>query len=122
MGTYDEEIQNPPTTHFVATVDNLTDMLDFDSEDIDSMDTDEGDDEEPVPTRPWKATSSYDIYMVDTPKEGDGDGIAKDDPSKKQPKHQCQRRHSKSHQNTVIPARETIILRKVLKKTPSNKT
>ena len=33
-GTDDEEIQNPPTTHFVAIVDNLTDMLDFDSEDI----------------------------------------------------------------------------------------
>ena len=27
----DEEIQSPPTTHFVATVDDLTDMLDFDS-------------------------------------------------------------------------------------------
>ena len=50
-GTDDEEIQNPPTTHFVATVDDLTDMLDFDSEDIDGMDTDEGDDEEPAPTR-----------------------------------------------------------------------
>ena len=33
----DEEIQNPPTTHFVATVDDLTDMLDLDSEDIDGM-------------------------------------------------------------------------------------
>ena len=29
-----EEIQTPPTTHFIATVDDLTDMLDFDSEDI----------------------------------------------------------------------------------------
>ena len=47
----DEEIQNPPTTHFVATVDDLTDMLDFDSEDIDGMDADEGDDEEPAPIR-----------------------------------------------------------------------
>ena len=47
-----EEIQSPPTTHFVATVDDLTAMLDFDSKDIDSMDTDEGDDEEPAPTRP----------------------------------------------------------------------
>ena len=28
----DIEIQSPPTTHFVATVDDLTDMLDFDSE------------------------------------------------------------------------------------------
>ena len=46
--TDDEEIQNPPTTHFVATVDDLTDMLDFDSEDIGGMDDDEGDDEEPA--------------------------------------------------------------------------
>ena len=74
-------------------------MLDFDSEDIDGMDADEGDDEEPAPTRPWKATSSYDIYMVDTPKEGDGDGTAEDDPSKKQPKRRRQRRRSKSRQH-----------------------
>ena len=58
----DEEIRNPPTTHFVATVDDLTDMLDFDSKDIDGMDADEGDDQEPAPIGHWKATSSYDIY------------------------------------------------------------
>ena len=29
--------------HLVATVDDLTDMLDFDSEDIDDMDDDAGD-------------------------------------------------------------------------------
>ena len=29
--TGDEEIQSPPTTHFVATVDDRTDMLDFGS-------------------------------------------------------------------------------------------
>ena len=46
----DGGIQNPPTTHFVATVDDLTDMLDFDSEDIDGMDNDAGDDQEPAPT------------------------------------------------------------------------
>ena len=51
-GTDNEEIQSPPTTHFVATVDDLTDMLDFDSEDIDGMDSNEGDDETPAPTRP----------------------------------------------------------------------
>ena len=34
--------------------------------------------------------------MVDTPKEGDGDGTAEDDPSKKQPKCRRQRRRSKS--------------------------
>ena len=51
-------------------------MLDFDSKDIDGMDADEGDDQEPAPIGHWKATSSYDIYMVDTPKEGSGDGTA----------------------------------------------
>ena len=38
----DEEIQSPPTTHLVAAVDDLTDMLDYDSEDIDGMDDDAG--------------------------------------------------------------------------------
>ena len=74
-------------------------MLDFDSEDINGMDTDAGDDEEPSPIGPWKATSSYGIYMVDTPKEGDGNGTAEDDPSKKQPKRRRQQRRSKSRQN-----------------------
>jgi len=95
----DEEIRSPPTTHFVATVDDLTDMLDFDSEDIDGMDADEGDAQEPAPIGHWKATSSYDIYMVDTPKEGNGDGTTEDDPSKKQPKRRRQRRRSKSRQS-----------------------
>ena len=38
----DEEIRDPPTTHLVVTVDDLTDMLDFDSEDIDGMEDDAG--------------------------------------------------------------------------------
>ena len=71
-------------------------MLDFDSEDIDGMDADEGDDQEPAPIGHWKATSSYDIYMVDTPKAGNGDGTTEDDPSKKQHKRRLQRRRSKS--------------------------
>ena len=57
----DEEICSPPTTHLIATVDDLTDMLDFDSEDIDSMDDDAGEEQEPPPTGCWTATSSYDI-------------------------------------------------------------
>ena len=44
-------------------------MLDFDSEDIDGMDDDAGDEQEPLPTGHWTPTSSYDVYMVDTPKE-----------------------------------------------------
>ena len=38
----DKEIRHPPTTHLVATIDDLIDMLDFDSEDIDGMDDDAG--------------------------------------------------------------------------------
>ena len=71
-------------------------MLDFGSEDIDGMDDDAGDEKEPPPTGRWTATSSYDIYMVDTPKEGDGDKTVEDNPSMKQSKHRRQRRRSKS--------------------------
>ena len=38
----DKEIQSPPTTHLVDTIDDLTDMQDYDSEDIDGMDDDAG--------------------------------------------------------------------------------
>ena len=65
--------QPPPTTHFIATVDDLTDVLDFNSEDIDGMDGDAGEEQEPPPIGRWTATSSYDIYMVDTPKENNDD-------------------------------------------------
>ena len=66
-----EEIRRPPTIHLIATVDDSTDMLDFDTEYIDSMDDDAGGEEEPPPTGRWTSTSSYDVYMVDTPKEDD---------------------------------------------------
>ena len=75
-----KEILYPPTTHLIATVDDLTDMLDFGSEDIVGMDDDAGDEQEPPPTGRWTATSSYDIYMVDTPKESDGNKATEDNP------------------------------------------
>ena len=59
----DDEIHSPPTTHLIATVDDLTDMLDFDSKDIDGMDDDAGEEQEPPPTGRWTATSSHDIYI-----------------------------------------------------------
>ena len=68
-------------------------MLDFDSEDIDGMDDDAGEEQEPPPTGCWTATSSYDIYMVDTPKENNGEerkNGTEDNPLEKQSKH---RRH-----------------------------
>ena len=84
-----KEIQSPPTSHFVATVDDLTDMLDYDSEDIDGMDDDAGDDQKPALTEHWKVTPTHDVYMVDTPKGSDNEdqwGAAKDNPADKQPK------------------------------------
>ena len=51
-------VPHPPTTHLIATVDDLTDMLDFDSEDIDGMDDDAGEEQEPPPIERWTATSS----------------------------------------------------------------
>ena len=88
-GADDEEIRSPPTTHLIAIVDDLTDMLDFDSEDIDGMDDDAGEEQEPPPTGRWTSTSSHDIYMVDTPKENNDEerkDAAKDNPLEKQPK------------------------------------
>src|SRR4051812_38243746 len=76
-------------------------MLDFDSEDIDGMDDDAGDDQEPAPVGRWKATSAYDIYIVDAPKDGDGDGTAEDDPSKKQTRRRRQWCRSKSRESKI---------------------
>ena len=61
-------IRCPPTTHFIATIDDLTDVLDFDSEDINGIYDNVGESQDPPLTGRWMATSSYDIYMVDTPK------------------------------------------------------
>ena len=50
-------------------------MLDYASEDIDGMDGDAGEEQARNPpfTGCWTDTSSYDVYMVDTPKEGNDD-------------------------------------------------
>ena len=66
-----EEIRSPPTTDLIATVGDLTDVLDFNPEDIDGMDDDAGEEQEPLPTGHRTPTSSHDVYMVDTPKEND---------------------------------------------------
>ena len=96
-----ERIRCPPTTHFVATIDDLTDVLDFDFGDIDGMDDDAGDIQEPPLTGRWAATSSYDIYMVDTPKETNGDEATEDNPSKKKAKHGRRQRRSKLRQGNT---------------------
>ena len=90
----DGEFRFPPATHYIATVEDLTDMLDYGSEDIDGMDDDaeEEQGQNPPFTMRWMATSSYDVYMVDTPKENNGEDKEKpveDEPPKTQPK--CRR-------------------------------
>ena len=60
-------------------------MLDFTSKDIDCMDDDAGDEQgqDPPFTGRWMTTSTYDVYMVDTPKEDGNDG--KEDPVEDKP-------------------------------------
>ena len=76
-------------------------MLDYASEDIDGMDDDAKEEQSQNPSfiGRWKATYTYDVYMVDTPKEDDGDG-GKDPVEDKYfvapPKRRHQRRRSKS--------------------------
>ena len=54
------------------------------------MDADAGDDQEPAPIGHWTATSSHNVYMVDTPKGSDNEEKG-DRPPEKQSKrrHKC---------------------------------
>ena len=68
------------------------------------MDDDAGEEEAQNPsfTGRWMATSSYDVYMVNAPKENSGDDKedpAEDKPSEIQSKRQRQRRRSKSRRS-----------------------
>ena len=64
LGAGDGEFFSPPATHFIDTIMDLTDTLDYDSEDIDGMDDDAGVSPEPAVTERWMATCSHDVYMV----------------------------------------------------------
>ena len=74
-------------------------MLDYTSEDIDGMDDDveaEPGQNPPITGR-WTATSTYDVYMVDTPEKKDDDGTQdrdEDKPVDEPPKHRRQQRRS----------------------------
>ena len=79
-------------------------MLDYGSDDIDGMDDDAGEVEAQNPsfTGRWMAISSYDVYMVDAPKENscdDKEDPVEDKPPKIQPKCRGQRRCSKSRRS-----------------------
>ena len=101
LGVESGEFYVPPATHFIATIEDLTDMLDYTSEDIDGMDDDAGDEQAQILpfTGRWMTTSSYDVYMVDTPKEDDDDDEkdpVEDEPPEIPPNHRRQRHRSKS--------------------------
>ena len=70
-------------------------MLDCGSEDITGMDNDADNEQgqDPPFTGRWTATSSYNVYMVDTPK---GSGDDKEEPDKNKPSEtQSKRRRPK---------------------------
>ena len=77
-------------------MDDLTDVLDYGSEDIDGMDDDADNEQgqDPPFTGRWTTTSSYDVYMVYTPK---GSGDDKEEPdANKTSETQSKRRRPKS--------------------------
>jgi hypothetical protein len=97
LGAESREFYIPPTTHLIATVEDLTDMLDYTSEDIDGMDdnVEAEPGQNPPITGRWMATSTYDVYMVDTPEKKDDDGTQDPDEEKpfdEPPKRRRQRR------------------------------
>jgi hypothetical protein len=68
---------DPPTTHLVANIEDLTEVLQNCSDEVDDMDEEVGESSgsPPAATTPmgkWTATSTYDIYMVDTPHSSGG--------------------------------------------------
>ena len=104
LGADDREFCFPTATHFIDTVEDLTDTLDYDSEDIDGMDDDanEEQDQNPPFTRHWTATSSYDVYTVDTPKttnDIDKENPVENKPPETQQKCRRPRRRSKSRRS-----------------------
>ena len=79
----DGEFCSPPTTHFIATVEDPTNTPDPRSEDIDGMDDDEGQGQSFLPARHGMATSWYDVCMIDTPDDALDDD--KEDPVENKP-------------------------------------
>ena len=84
---------HPPPTSLPRLI-YLTDVLDFDFEDIDGMDDDTG--EAPESPGHGTATWSHDIYMVDTPNKDDSDNPEDKTPGQK-PKRRRRRRPKSSN-------------------------
>ena len=88
------------------------------------MDDEVGDEHEPTPIRHWTATSSHDVHMVDTPKEGMVTGQRRITPPRSNPSASVSGAAlSPTKAKAVILAPEIIALQTVPKATtiPSNK-
>ena len=99
-------IQLPTATRFIATIEDLIDVLDYSSDDIDGMDDDAGEEEaqDPPFTGRWTATSSYDVCMVDALKENNGDdkeNLVENKPPETQPKYRRPKRRTESHRSNA---------------------
>ena len=91
-------------------------MLDFSSEEIDGMDDDAGDEQQPAPTGRRTATSSHDIYMVDTPKKAMAKTQQRMAPPRSNPSANVSGAAlSPAIVRAAIPAQEIITLRTVPK-------
>ena len=107
MGSGQRRNSSPPTTHFIATIDDLTDVLDFDSEDIDGMDADAG--EAPESLGRGTTTLSHDIYMVDTSNKDDSDNPEDKTPGQKPKRRHRRRSKSSNSKNNDKSARRADI-------------
>ena len=85
------------------------------------MDDDAEEEKEPPPIGRWTATSSYDIYMVDTPKEGEGIRQQRIIPPRRNPSTDVSGAAlNPATARIEILAQEIITPQKVPKKTPSS--
>ena len=124
----DREFRFPPTAHFIATVEDLTDMLDYGSDDIDGMDDDAGEEEpgtchlpdagRPLPRMTYTWWIHPKIIVATTRKTQSRINLLRysqsADVSGAAPSHAVEK--------TAIPAHEKTILRTMpkTKKTPSS--
>ena len=92
-----------PTHHPLGSpAEDLTDIFDYASEEFEGMDLKaeaDPDQNRPVTGR-WTAISSYDVYMVDTPKEKEGDG--ENDPLEYKPVEEPPKRGVRSAEPNTI--------------------
>ena len=74
LGVDDGEFCFPPATHFIATVEDLTNMPTPSSVDIGGTDNDADKEQgqDPPAIRRKTATPSHDVYMIDTLKKPRG--------------------------------------------------